>query len=100
VNPVSPTPLFSLPPAAASSSARLSGAGGGDFSQLFTQMLDATGQQQAQANRAVTDLAAGATDQLHNVLLEVAKADLAFRLVLEMRNRLTEAYQEVMKMQV
>jgi flagellar hook-basal body complex protein FliE len=33
-------------------------------------------------------------------MLEVAKADLAFRLVLEIRNRLTEAYQQIMQMQV
>jgi flagellar hook-basal body complex protein FliE len=52
-----------------------------------------------QANQAVQDLALGRTDHLHNVLLEVAQADLAFRLVLEMRNRLTDAYQDVMKMQ-
>ena len=42
----------------------------------------------------------GETDNLHSVMLQMAQADLAFRLVLEVRNRLTEAYQEVMKMQV
>ena len=37
---------------------------------------------------------------VHRVLLDVAKADLAFRLALEVRNRLTEAYQEIMRMQM
>ena len=34
------------------------------------------------------------------VMLSVAKADLLFRLVLEIRNRLTDAYQEIERMQV
>ena len=32
--------------------------------------------------------------------LQVAQADLSFRLILEIRNRLSEAYQDIMKMQV
>jgi flagellar hook-basal body complex protein FliE len=32
--------------------------------------------------------------------LAVAQADLSFRLILELRNRLSEAYQEIMRMQV
>jgi flagellar hook-basal body complex protein FliE len=49
---------------------------------------------------AIRELATGQTDNLHEVLLTVAKADLSFRTILEVRNRLTEAYQEVMRMQV
>ena len=45
-------------------------------------------------------MATGQTDNLHQVLLQMAQADLSFHLVLEIRNRLTEAYQEIMKMNV
>ncbi len=51
------------------------------------------------ADQAVRDLAMGQTDNLHSVLLECAKADLSFRMVLEIRNRLTDAFQEIMRMQ-
>ena len=44
--------------------------------------------------------ALGRTDALHEVMLQVAQADLSFRFILEIRNRLTEAYQEIMKMQI
>jgi flagellar hook-basal body complex protein FliE len=75
-------------------------AGGGAFGGLIERLLENAGSQQLQANQAVRDLALGKSDSLHNVMLEVAKADLAFRLVLEIRNRLTDAYQQIMQMQV
>jgi flagellar hook-basal body complex protein FliE len=76
------------------------GGGGGAFGGMIERLLEGAGTQQLSANQAVRDLALGQTDSLHNVMLEVAKADLAFRLVLEIRNRLTEAYQQIMQMQV
>jgi flagellar hook-basal body complex protein FliE len=97
VNPLSAPlapPLSSAPPPAAARET-----GGGAFARVVGDVLGGAVNQQVQADAAVRDLALGRTDHLHNVLLEVAKADIAFRMVLEMRNRLTEAYQEVMKMQ-
>jgi flagellar hook-basal body complex protein FliE len=73
---------------------------GGLFSHVLGNMLGQAASQQQVADQAVLDVAVGKTDNLHNVVLEVAKADLAFRLMLEIRNRLSDAYQEVMKMQV
>ncbi len=70
------------------------------FARVIDQMLGEVNQQQVQADQAVKQLALGQTNDLHNVLLSVAKADLSFRLVLEIRNRLTDAYQAVMQMQV
>jgi flagellar hook-basal body complex protein FliE len=46
----------------------------------------------------VRDMALGQTDNLHGIMLQMAQADLTFHLILEIRNRLTEAYQEIMKM--
>lgn len=95
-NPI--TPAFTPPPTALPS-ASPPASGGGAFSGIVSRVLGGAVGQQMQADVAVRDLALGQTDHLHNVLLEVAKADIAFRLVLEMRNRLTDAYQEIMKMQ-
>jgi flagellar hook-basal body complex protein FliE len=72
----------------------------GAFTKVLEHYLGAAGEQQVRSQQAVLDLALGRSDSLHGVVLEVAKADLAFRLLLEIRNRLTDAYQEVMKMQV
>jgi flagellar hook-basal body complex protein FliE len=70
----------------------------------FMRVLDAVvgnaSRADAAANQAVQGLATGQADDLHTVALAVAQADLSFRLALEIRNRLTDAYQEVTRMQV
>src|SRR5450631_1393760 len=72
----------------------------GLFSNVLGNFLGHLGQQQLQSQQAIQDLALGRTDNLHSVVLQVSKADIAFRMFLETRNRLSDAYQEVMKMQV
>jgi flagellar hook-basal body complex protein FliE len=72
----------------------------GGFTRLVEQFLDQASTQQAHADQGVQALAMGQTDNLHQVLLSAAKADLTFRMVLEIRNRLTEAFQEIMRMQI
>lgn len=70
------------------------------FVNVVEKLLGDANAGQLTANQAIRELAIGQTDNLHDVMLAVAKADLAFRTVLEVRNRLTDAYQEVMRMQV
>jgi flagellar hook-basal body complex protein FliE len=90
-SPLMPTPLVPTTPGDTT---------GGLFAQVLQSALGQAAGQQQTADQAVLDLAMGKTDSLHNVVLEVAKADIAFRLMLEIRNRLSDAYQEVMKMTV
>ncbi len=76
------------------------GAGQGIFSRILEQTLNQAAQQNVDSNQAVLDLAAGRTDNLQDVVMQVAKSDLTFRLLLEIRNRLSDAYQEIAKMQM
>lgn len=75
-------------------------AAGPSFGSVFERILSGAGQSHAAAESAVRDLALGQTDNLHGVLMQVAQADLSFRLMLEIRNRLIDAYQDIMKMQI
>ena len=75
-------------------------AGGAAFADVLRDVLTADANAQAEAAQATSDFATGKAQDLHTVGLAVSKADLQFRLVLEIRNRLTEAYQEVMRTQV
>ncbi len=46
------------------------------------------------------NLVAGDVENLHQVMMSLEKAKLSFELVVQVRNRLLEAYQDVMRMQV
>jgi flagellar hook-basal body complex protein FliE len=42
----------------------------------------------------------GETEELHNTVLATQKAELQFEMFLQVRNKVVNAYQEIMKMQV
>jgi flagellar hook-basal body complex protein FliE len=72
----------------------------GGFGAVLNGILAGNQQATAAADAAVADLVTGRAQDLHTVSMAVAQADVSFRLILELRNRLTEAFQEVTRMQV
>lgn len=52
------------------------------------------------SDQAVKDFASGKVEDVHEVMVAMNKADLSFRMVLEIRNKIVEAYQEVMRLTV
>lgn len=50
--------------------------------------------------KAVEGMALGQTDNLHQVMIGLEQTRLSFELLLQVRNRVLEAYQEIMRMQV
>ena len=50
-------------------------------------------------NRAAHELATGRVENVHQAMIAMEKADVSFRLMVEARNRIVKAYEEVMKMQ-
>jgi flagellar hook-basal body complex protein FliE len=70
------------------------------FSKMMNQMLNEVTQSQAKMDQDVTHLATGEADNVHEIVLNVAQADLMFRLVMEVRDRLISSYQDVMRMQI
>jgi flagellar hook-basal body complex protein FliE len=74
--------------------------GGAPFASFIDRLLASASQSRQQSEQAIHDLALGRTDSMHEVMLQVAQADLSFRMILEVRNKLIEAYQEIMKMQI
>lgn len=67
---------------------------------VFAGMIDDVNQTQAQAAAAEKSLYAGDTTELHRVMIAAEEAGTEFELLVEMRNRLVEAYQELMRMQI
>lgn len=72
----------------------------GGFSAWLTQQISMTNTQIIQADDGVRRLALGETDNLHQVMIQLEKAKLSFELIMQVRNKLLEAYQDVMRMQI
>lgn len=71
-----------------------------NFGQWMTGELQALNRQLVTAERGVQSLAAGASANLHDVMIQLEQARLALQLASQVRARVVEAYQEVMRMQV
>jgi flagellar hook-basal body complex protein FliE len=76
-------------------------AGGVDFASLMKNSIDQIASMQNQANSLASAYEAGDKSvDLTKVMLEVQKADLAFRAMTQVRNKLIDAYTQVMNMSV
>jgi flagellar hook-basal body complex protein FliE len=72
-------------------------------SPVFDQLVSSLAEVDAGMVRngeAATELALGQSDNLHQVLISSERTRLQFELAMSMRNRVLEAYQEIMRMQV
>lgn len=76
------------------------GAPAGSFAKWLGQEMNAVNRQIQGAEAQVQKLAAGEQDNLHQIMLSLETAKLGFELALQVRNRLLEGYQEIMRMQV
>lgn len=74
--------------------------GASSFGTLLEQAVASLDGLQEKATDAAVSLASGNGVELHGALIATEEANLAFQLALQMRNKLIEAYQEVMRMQV
>jgi flagellar hook-basal body complex protein FliE len=72
--------------------------GDGSFGSVIQRFVADTNAQQAHADQAVQKLATGQSESIHETMLAMAKADLSFRVFVEVQSKVVEAYQEVMRM--
>jgi flagellar hook-basal body complex protein FliE len=55
---------------------------------------------QADAHKAMEDLAVGKSNNIHETMIAIQKAETSFKMMMQVRNKIMNAYQEVMRMQV
>lgn len=77
-----------------------SGNNGSDFSSWFNSELSALNTQIIDSDIALEKLASGETGNLHEVMMALEKAKTSFDLTLQVRNKLLEGYQQIMRMQI
>lgn len=70
------------------------------FSDYVRRSVEAVNQQMLQADHAIEDLATGKRQDIHGTMIEMKKAEIAFGLVLEIRNKLMTAYDEIRRMPI
>ena len=73
---------------------------GVDFAQKLSQGIDLVDAQVKSADNIPEDMLSGKIQDFHEVAVQLKKADLTFRYAMEIRNKLIDAYREVMRMSV
>jgi len=109
--PLAPlAPLKSLEPPAQAGAAHDAAAGaaspggahkaGNDFAQFLNAALQQVDGLQKEADAASLGLATGQIQDLHTVMIALEKASLSMALTVEVRNKVLDAYHEIMRMQI
>ena len=73
---------------------------GADFGRMISDGLSHVNEQLATSEVDLQRLAVGDVQNLHQVMMRLEESRLSFQLLMQVRNRLLEAYTDVMKMQV
>lgn len=101
MNDLSISNLQSIPPQLEpSSSDRTNAVSSTSFSSYVKQMLKDTNQQMLDADQAIDDLVTGRNPDIHNTMIAMKKAETSFELVMQIRNKLISAYDEIRKMSI
>jgi len=91
------TPVRSTP--GASETTRTSGAREWGFVETLRGAMDQMNQLQGSAEDKVGALLEGGGMDVHSAMIAVEKADLSFELMMQVRNKIVQAYQEISRMQ-
>ncbi len=70
-----------------------------DFKNVFQQAVQDTNRQLLQANQSAQEMVLGSKD-IHEAMIDIEKASISFRLMMQVRNKLLAAYDEIMRMQM
>jgi flagellar hook-basal body complex protein FliE len=73
---------------------------GESFGSLLRDKIAEVNQLKLDADDAITKVELGNSGSIHEAMIALEKADISFRTMLQVRNRMLEAYQEIMRMQV
>ena len=74
--------------------------GQASFMGTLKQAIAETNELQFQASEAVNRMVTGADQSLHQTMVALQKADISFQLMMQIRNKIVTAYQEIQRMQL
>ncbi len=79
--------------------ATTNGVQGAPFGGMLRSMVEQTGALETKASEAVSGLLSGQGVEVHDAMIATQKADVAFQMALQVRNKAVSAYQSMMAMQ-
>ncbi len=73
---------------------------GGKFAEILKDAIDEVSKVEQKADEEIKKVVTGEEKNIHKTLIAVEKADLSFQLMMEIKNKLMDAYQELMRTRV
>lgn len=70
------------------------------FGKYFNDIMDRTNNKLLEAEKMTENFASGKVDNIHQVLIASEKANIALQFTLQVRNKIMDAYNEIMRMQI
>jgi flagellar hook-basal body complex protein FliE len=70
------------------------------FGDMLKESIEQVNQAQVSADHSIKELAAGRTKNIHETMLTIENADASLKLMMQVRNKVLDAYKEIMRMQV
>jgi flagellar hook-basal body complex protein FliE len=86
--------------ASVGSSGRTGTTGGAGFVDSLKSAIGNVNDAQREAGRAVDALMTGETQDIHRTMVALQQADVSFQLMMQVRNKLVAAYEEIQRMQI
>ena len=74
--------------------------GSANFGEMLKDAISTANTLQKQSDTEIQKLMTGESQDLHTTLIAVQRADLSFQMMMQVRNKLVQAYQELMRTQV
>ena len=68
-----------------------------DFENILGDSIKQVNNLNLQANRAIEELATGKNSNIHETMIAVEKASISFQMMMQVRNKIIDAYQEIIK---
>jgi flagellar hook-basal body complex protein FliE len=97
MNPISS--LRILPAESDISSVSSDSGSGAGFREVLGSVIDDIQQLESQAETSVAGVLSGNGTDVHRAMIAVEKADLSFQLMMQVRNKIVSAYEEISRMQ-
>ena len=73
--------------------------GGSSFSEALTRLVNSVDENATQANEAVTGML-NKTGDVHDAMIALQRAEMSLQLTVQIRNKIVQAYQDIMRMPV